>query len=298
MKRRILKGSGGLNTESDPARSGYDEDIGIWDLAACSNVDITDRNRISRRKGFTRKLAGASHSLFAVEEKYCLFVVQDALCLLLPSLTEYEVLQTGMAEGARLSVVVLDGKAYWCNGFQKGVVADGVNSEWVKGAVPASSNITRVFNGPPVGRLLAYHNGIMYVITDKVAWHSEPYGPDIYSLGDSFISCESLMQMFRPVSGGIYISDEHATWFLKGDNPKNFTWTQVDNRPALPYSDSPCLGTITPDQAGNPLFSPQGNAQAAVWLTGDGVVYGSPEGTITKITESKIKSVDHHPFLI
>lgn len=286
MKTRILKGSGGLNTESDPVRSSYDPELGIWDLAACVNVDISDKYRISRRKGFTRKLAGDAHSLTPIEEKYCLFCAADVLCRLEPNLTDYTPIAT-VTPGKRLSVVVLDGKAYWCNGHENGIVIEGINQGWTATGV-VSSNMTRVFSDPPIGSLLSYYNGRMYVIEGKIVWYSEPYGPNLFSKGDSFLSLESNIQMFRPVENGIYVSDEYSIHFLKGQQPKEFIWATVDDTPALRYSDKVLQASLMLDQSSAPVLSLNTAAKAATWLTNKGVCFGSSEGQITQLTERKM----------
>lgn len=284
MKTNILRGSGGLNTESDPVRSGYDPEIGVGDLAACSNIDISDRRRISRRKGFTRKLTGNVHSLTAVNNQYCIFCVEDALCRLESSLVDYTPIAT-VTPNSPMSVVILDNKVYWVNRYEKGVVIDGINQEWT--ATPlVSSNKTRVFADPPLGSLLAYHNGVMYVVDGKTIWHSEPYAPDHFVKADSFLSFESDVQMIRPVEAGIYISDAYRVWFLRGNTPRELGWNTVDDAPAFSHSDAELHGNFILDQAGLPIL--RGSAKAAVWLTKKGVCYGGSDGTIIQLTERKI----------
>lgn len=293
MKVRILKGSGGLNTETDPIRSGYDPAIGVWDFAACVNIDISDKFRISRRKGFTRKLAGNSHSLVAIEDKYCLFCVSDVLCRLESNLTDYSPIAV-VTPDKRLSVIILDSKVYWCNGREKGIVIDGINHEWTAATSLVSSNVTRVFNDPPIGHLLAYHNGRIYVVDGKIVWYSEPYGPNLFSKGDCFISLESNIQMIRPVDGGIYISDEYSTWFLKGQHPKEFVWNKIEDTPALPYSAEPIQARITIDQTGLPVLSLNMSSMAAIWSTNKGICFGTSDGQITRLTERKIDLPDEY----
>jgi len=283
----IIKGSYGLHTQSDQERSPYSLEpspyagaVGLVDFSACMNVDVSDRFRISRRRAITRKIKEASHSMCPVEDKYCLFVSGSDLNLLLPSLTEYENVAT-VANRVRVSCFVLDGVAYWSNGIRKGKIVDGENLPWVKGDV-VSDNKTRVFFDPPVGQHLDYFNGRAYVASGKVVWYSEDYGPDVFSLGDSYLSFESDIRMVRHVAGGIYISDSFVTWFLSGSGPKDFKWKVIDDHPVLPYSDKSAVGTMT-----DGIYTSGGKVEVAFWLTNEGIVFGDANGQIQNISEEK-----------
>ena len=116
-----------------------------------------------------------------------------------------------------------------------------------------------------------------------VVWYSEDYGPDIFSLGDSFLSFESDVKMVRHVAGGLYISDNLVTWFLGGTNPRDLNWRIVDDAPALPYSDKNAVGAMADGS-----WQPGGKTEVAFWLTNDGIVYGDASGNIQNISELKI----------
>lgn len=285
----IIKQFSGLYTEADPARSQYNAEAGgLTTLAACMNVDISDQFRISRRRGITRKITSAAHSLYPIEKRYCLFVSGSNLNLLLPNMTEYLIVAT-VTEGLRVSCFVLDGIAYWSNGAQRGKIVNGENVPWVMGTV-ASTNVTRTFYDPPEGKFLGYYNGRVYIVDsqdNRIVWYSEPYAPDVFSLADSFISFESNVTMLRPVSGGIYIGESEdesgRTWFLSGDNPQSFKWIIVDSNAALPYSDKTVIGAMN----GKEWIS-GGKTEVAFWLTNNGIMFGDSIGQVQNITEEKI----------
>ena len=286
-----MRGSSGLNTQSDAARSTYSKSQsrstgaqGIVDFSACMNVDISDKYRVSRRRGITRQVSLNAHSLYPVGERYCLFVSGPNLNLLLPSLTEYETVAT-VTPGMRLSCFVLDGVAYWSNRAQQGKIIDGANVPWAMGDV-VSNNKTRVFYDPPNGKLLGYYNGRAYIVDaqdSRIVWYSEEYGPDVFALGDSFLSFESSVIMLRPVSGGIYVGEHDRTWFLSGADPQSFIWGIVDDHMALPYSDKTAVGTMIENK-----WLSGGKAEVAFWLTNEGVMFGDSAGQVQNITETKI----------
>lgn len=278
----ITKGSGGLYTQSSPTRSQYTED-GIYDLSACLNIDISDKFRISRRRAVNNKLNLNAHSLHPINDKYCLFVSGNNLNLLLPSLTEYKTIAT-VTPGHKLSCCVVDDIAYWVNGVDRGKIIDYINYEWVANAPDiVSSNQTRVFYDPPRGNFLGYYNGRMYIASGKEVWYSDAYSPNIFSLGDSFLPFESAITMIRPVASGIYISESDKTWFLFGDGPENFIWKVVDNFPALPYSDKKAIGAMIENK-----WTSIGGSEVAFWLTNQGLMYGSSDGSVINMSNEKI----------
>jgi len=296
MVTGIMKGSAGLKTQTSPARSPYSEgqagfpgQVGLVDLAACMNVDISDGNRIDRRRGILRKVLDNSHSTCAVPGKYMLFGSEDGLWLLRPGFTTYS--QIATVTPGRITFAVVDGIAYWSNGAQKGRVVEGVNTAWVKGDV-VSMNQTRIFYDPPVCRHLGYYNGRMYasnILDEKEILYSEHYGPDIFAKADSYLSLESPTTMIRPVGGGIFISESDKTWFVSGPDPKAFDWKVVDDHPALPWSDKPAVGSMQFD--GSYTYVSGGKREVAFWLTNEGVMFGDADGTVYNITEDKIDLV-------
>jgi hypothetical protein len=253
------------------------------------NIDILDNNMIMRRRGIRKVVPESAHSLFPVGNKYCLFGSGTGLWILLPEFAGYR--QIATVTSGNISYAMVDGVVYWANGYQRGEVVDGVNLPWTKAETVYSNNQTRTFYDPPTGRLLGWYKGRMYVVEDKVIWYSEPFSPDVFALADSFLSFESTVTMIRPVAGGVYISDAEQTWFLAGEDPKEFSWKVVDYFPALPYSDAAAAGTMAANEAGDMVFSSGGKREVAFWLTNDGIMFGDGAGDIINLTEKRIDLV-------
>jgi len=295
MKLSILKGSSGLRTQPDPSRSPYSQgqggfpgQIGLVDLAACMNIDITDGNMIIRRRGITKRVPENAHSVYQIGP-YCMFVVDDGLWLLKPGFSGY--VQIATVTPAPVCCEVVDGIGYWSNGIQKGKIVGGVNQPWTKAATVYSNNQTRIYEDPPVGNILGYWNGRMYVAgiaeDRKIVRYSEAYGPDLFAPADGYLSLESAVTMVRPVGGGIYVSESDKTHFVSGDQLKP-DWKVIDNHPALPWSSKPAVGAMSMDQAGNYVWQAGGKTEVAFWLTNEGVMFGDAVGNVTNITEEKI----------
>lgn len=288
MNVPIMKGTSGLYTQSDSAKSVYNSKRGgLNDLAACINIDVSDRRRPSRRRGITRKVASAAHSLCPVNDRYCLFVSGADLNLLQPDLVSYTTVGT-VTPGMIVSAFVLDGICYWQNGIERGKIISGSNEPWELTQDVVSANKTRVFTGPPRGERLAYYNGRVFIGSGSEVWYSEPYAPDVFSMGDSFLPFESDVQMLRAVSGGLYISDSEQTWALIGSDPGDFKWGVVDNHPALPYSDQSFVGSMQIDVEGDYVFLDSGKLECAFWLTDTGIMFGDAAGSVYNISTAKI----------
>ena len=151
----IFIGTEGLNTKIDPAR--LYKDGGIQDLAVGADIDVTDTGRISRRKGYTKRISDIPiHSLFC-DDGLCLFVTGTSLCSLNPDYT-YTVLAT-VTEDVRVDYVEINNRIYWLNGNEKGYITD-INNSWVKGTYVGPTT-RRNLVSPPIGAIVEYYRNRM-----------------------------------------------------------------------------------------------------------------------------------------
>ncbi len=97
------------------------------DLEIADNVDLDDAGQAARREGFTRKVAGAAHSLFAHGDA-CLFAQGTSLYLLNADYST-RVLATGLS-GAPIAYAAIAGRIYYTDGTVKGVFEDGAVRSW------------------------------------------------------------------------------------------------------------------------------------------------------------------------
>lgn len=286
MNIPIIKGSAGLNTESDQARSYYLKDpspytgnTGVPFMSACMNIDIDDEKRISRRKGMIKRVPENAHSVHPISEQHCLFGADDGIFLIHAGFSGYVQVATVVPD-LRISAITVDSVTYWMNGAQKGKIIDGVNYAWVLGTI-VSDNVTRAYYDPPIGKYLDYYNGMILVGQDKQVWASVPYKPNVFDFGQRYFALESPVTMVRHVKGGVYISDSEQTFFVNGED-----WRIVDNHPALPYASCNAIGAMVDGS-----WSSGGKTEVAFWLTNEGVVFGDATGNILNITEEKIDLV-------
>jgi len=280
----IFTGSKGLNTVKDPTRLSFSKN-GISDLAVAGDVDISDTGRISRRKGFTQRIADVPvHSLFC-DGGSCLFVTGTSLCSLNPDYT-YTILST-VTDGARLSCTQINERIYWLNGNEKGYVSDGSNYAWEKGTY-IGPDIKRNLSDPPTGTIVAHYRNRMYIAQKNVLWYSEPGAYGAFDLVRGFFMYATDIKMVRPVEDGIYVSSSKHTYFLKGNSPLAFEQDKVADYPAIQWSDANLNGALSQFNDGGSSII-EGNGHSAMWMSNEGICYGGPGGfknlTLDKIAD-------------
>lgn len=278
----IFSGSNGLNTKIDPARL-YSKK-GIQDLAVAADVDTKDTGRLSRRKGYTKRITDVPiHSLFC-DGGDCLFVTGTSLCVLNPDYT-YETIGT-VTEGARVRCAEINERIHWCNGNEKGFVFDKKNYSWVKGDY-IGPETKRNLTNPPVGTIVEYYRNRIYIAQGKTLWYSEPGAFGAFDLVRGFFQYATDIRMVRAVEGGLYVSTEKNTYSLEGKSPLQFEQIKIADYPAIEGSDSKLEGSYVTGNFGSAIV--EGFGISILWLSTQGICYGGPGGfknlTINKIAD-------------
>lgn len=98
------------------------------DLSAALNVDIDNGGRVSRRPGHELRMAGPSHSLWS-HGANCLFVRGDILHRLHQDYAS-SIVATGLTLDLPMSYIDVNGRVYWTNGAETGVLAEDGNRSW------------------------------------------------------------------------------------------------------------------------------------------------------------------------
>ena len=252
------------------------------------DVDVTDTGRVSRRKGYTQKVSGVSaHSGFC-DGGDCLFVTGTDLCILNPDYT-YKSIAT-VKDGARVSYAQINNKIYFCNGYEKGIVEDQIFKAWEKGAYVGQPT-KRTLSDPPVGTIVAYYRGRVYVVQNNVLWYSEEFAFGAFDLARGFIPFSGDIRMVQPVDDGIFISTDTQTFFLSGQSPLQFELVKVADYPAIKGSDCKLQGRAVSGEYGGTSII-EGNGNAVLWLSNLGVCYGGPGGNFKNLT---LDRVDNFP---
>lgn len=273
-----LKGSKGLNNRIDPLRLPFDPDTGIQDLAVAVNVDLDHTGRISRRKGWAATdMVDPCHSLFS-HGVTVLFVTGTSLCVLGTDYT-YTVVRT-VQEGARMSYVPVGDRIFYANGTEVGYIRGNVSYAWSKPTDLPGPRTLKQYSDPPVGYLLAYYKGRMYVVQGDIVWYSESFGINLFNLARNFINFESHLRMFHPVRKGIWLGTHFDTYFLEGDTPQDFNLHKV-------ATYAPIFGTDV-DVDGSRIADGRHKGIAVMWTSTEGICMGTSEGEFINLTERRL----------
>lgn len=111
------------------------------DLVEAVNVDLDNSGLPARRAGTSLKRAGAAHSLWA-QGDMCIFAAGTSLMRLYPDYSS-EVLTTGLTANAPVGYVEVNGRIYWGNGHESGVIANAVCRSWGMD-IPAAPGLSLV----------------------------------------------------------------------------------------------------------------------------------------------------------
>ena len=105
--------------------------------------------------------------------------------------------------------------------FYSGISLLGMN--YVVSTLSNLSNPLRVFNldKAPLGHILSYYKGRMYVASDNILWYSEPFQYEYYRLDSNYIEFPDKITAIMPSEDGIWIGSDKL-YYLQGDNPDSF----------------------------------------------------------------------------
>jgi len=272
----------GLNTKDDPTREVVDEKIGIKNLSSAVNVTIDNTGGINRRQGYNQTVSGEFHSIWS-DQGSC-FAIKETVTYGSIMQIGVDLLATGvranLTKNKRMSFLDWNSETYYTNGFQNGVINNGVSSAWPQGSY-AGPDTTRQFENAPVGSHLAKHKGRMIVAEDNVIWFSEPYAPGLFDKSRMFWQFGTRIRMVKSVTEGLFVSDENNTYFLSGSSPLDFEQKTIAPYPVHEWSvahDMLELDDLNLDQKGLGI----------IWSSPKGICIGLPTGEFVNITKDKL----------
>lgn len=209
----ILSAFAGINNvlPSERIRSLPSRENATVELASAVNVDIDASGQVTRRAGITTLVPGAAHSVWS-EGGDCFYVSGTQLRrLAVDNTTAVVATLTSTAPVAYLS---LNGRIYWTNGTDTGIIVNQVNRSWgmdvpdaptvgaISGTLLAGSyqaSITHIRSngqesgaGLPVTVTVADNGGVRFTwadpvdpdITEVALYLSEPNGMVLYKAGE------------------------------------------------------------------------------------------------------------------
>jgi hypothetical protein len=272
----IFKGTTGINNKVDPSR------IEDTDLANAYNVDIDDSGRVSKGSGFVITSITANGSSLYSNGERGLYIVDDEMYLLYPNLTS-RLIATGITTNLRMHCVTVNRIIYWVNGQQVGKVENDVAENWT-GEDYVGPTTYRRFSDPPVGHLIAYHAGRIWIASDNVLWFSEPFAFSWFDMAKNMFQFSSRLRMLVAVEDGLYISTTNCVYFLKGTVPSEMAQNKVHDYPSIEGTDL--------NAPGGQVLTGEYTGQVAMWTSTRSVCLGLPGGRVSEVTEKKLTYPD------
>ena len=273
----IYKQTDGLDISIDPSRLIFDPKKGLVDLAQAINIDIDKTGRISRRKGYTKKVLGSFHSVFDADT-FCLAVKDSVLSIIDKDYAVSSVLN--MTTDYPVSYIKVLNKVYFMNSVQSGIIVDRSLYPWVYTNFIGPTTV-KTFSDPPIGHLIELYNGRMYIAKDDIVWYSERFNYNAYDLARSYIPFDLRICLLQAVKSGVYFGTEGGVYFLKGSTPQEFEFIKVHEGVAIE-------GTQVKIQDEKIGETDLGGEIVLSFLSNKGICLATSEGKVHCITKTKI----------
>lgn len=181
------------------------------------------------------------------------------------------------AGGVRLYITPPDGDRF----YYAATVPYGMASWAVGGWEPRAECKTRFLEPMPVGDIVRYYRGRLWVIDGRRMVVSEPLRYGLTRSGEGFFTFAVPPVVLEPVLDGLYIVAGH-TYFYGGETPEAMVPRLVSPYGAVPGTGMRVNGTWF-TQLREPL-----SAEAAYWYGDEGAVVGGPGGRLVPLMENRI----------
>jgi hypothetical protein len=285
MTKQILYNQcAGINNKVDPTDLRIGE---LCDLSTGEDILIDKFGKIVSARGNSLVASGNYHSGFDLENNSFLaaldYATGSALYICIPDTSGAITLtgiRSGMTRGARISYRWVDGRVYYMNGFEKGIINDNNRSvDWTVSEWPRETE--DVYLPTPTGKFFDIISGCFVIASgNEIIW-TEAGMWGIVNENTSWERLESEIRMVYSVGTGMYISDSKAVYWCAGMNPNEWTFRKVLDYPAIPYKRHSKL--VNPI-----LYGFQTSAPSALFGTVYGPVIGLPDGSVFNLVDKRV----------
>ncbi len=290
QRQAIFRGTYGLRTVVDRTETSVHEDISHLDIAACSNVVVSDSGkRVYLRPGTARVYTptlGEMHSGFGVRpHSWKLFVEGNTLTCYDTRTGQVRRLQVLVDPLAKMAYEYAGTFIYFANGTDLGVIST-VNwsvSSWAPVGTYAGPTTMRSITGPPPDiTQLKVHGGRMYVNSDSYVCYSEPFDFRRFVLDeDNFPLPEGTkIVLFGNTQGGLVIGTTNGIWFMTGFDPLQADFRQVWDSPVISGTGQAVFPSTD--------FGTEDMRRSFICTTADGVVLITPDSMATSLSKGHI----------
>ena len=163
--------------------------------------------------------------------------------------------------------------------FRQAEVNRGI-TEYDITALKRGRTLTTQFLEPlPMGSILRYYRGRLYVVDGPVIYHSQPIHYGLYAPDDDYLPpFPTDVGLLTAVEDGLYVG-AGGTWFLQGSGPADFMQRYLGE-----VTPTPGTGINIPAE----LVDPQLTGLAAYWQSPLGAVFGLPSGMLRYPTQGSV----------
>ena len=280
------------------------ERLKATEFARAQNVDLDDAGQPRRRRGYTKKMTGAFHSLFTTAMGQTLGVRNGDLGVINPNYTFVTIHPNVGIEPVTHAVayVQIGPTLYFSNRITSGQIslldftvspwgAQNDQGFWFSPVVNPTATQPpiggRLFGAPPLATALTYLNGRIYLASENVLWATELHLFNFVDKTKNYRMFESKIKVLGAVTDGLYVGTESDVWFLGGgrfhDGMRRVPIMQVGAISGTLISVPAEL--IHPIGQGNPE-QPIESKNAVVFQTQSGIVVGLDGGQTFNLTQT------------
>lgn len=139
---------------------------------------------------------------------------------------------------------------------------------------------TQFCSPAPVGTIVFWYNGRMYVASGNTLYPSRPFAYELFDLDETYLPFDSRITLCAPVADGIWIGTDTQTIFLSGPGPEAFQLILKASHGAIP-------GTL--DYGSGQYLADGVQGMVAYWASPNGICSGGDSGAFRNLTESRYR---------
>lgn len=150
---------------------------------------------------------------------------------------------------------------------------------------------TQFLSPPPVGHIVGYYRGRMFVGVGDTLFYSEEYAYERFDLR-KYVSLNGRITLIAPMEdkeqsdkgndSGLFLGTDRSCGVLVGSRPEDFQYVPKTNYGAILGAVTYVDGSLYGDRAA-------GARELPVWLTTDGICIGMPRMEIQNLTRAKYR---------
>lgn len=284
---RLYSKAVGINNKVPAHRLPYSSENGVAGLSQAMDVLISITGELSGRAGSETIVSGSFHSSYPAVDGF--YVSRDdgngsrTLCFAEINQNDGSITLTDIRSGmsdAMIDFTTRGTEVFYCNGSQNGKLIDTTNYVWPENDWTGGET-TNAFTKTPVGEHLGLLSGRILLSRDNELFYTEYGLPGLYDASRNRYRFGSKILMICEVATGVYVSDEHAVYFLAGTNPAEWTMRKVLDYPAIEWRKNPSL-------VPGIHMGLETTALCCLFGTVNGPVVGMPDGTPINLIEENV----------